>query len=210
MTPMSEQNMPKLPTASAQWHMFPPCSICGRATMVTEYNGGHICETCLDKVKAARERAGRERASALAKGGIRPPEPAKDCKTRPTRKQATEQPEAPKEKPVQGRVTGTLGMLYQAAYAVYVNDTIRTAEVNNLGEALGKAAAINLFSPFFYCLVAAAVISLVGVIGKSKICMLLALAATIGAFCLLPGAAGRLVVPAVLFLISFCRMNGST
>lgn len=136
-----------------------------------------------------------------------PPEPAKDCKTRPTRKQATEQPEAPKEKTVQGRVTGTLGMLYQAAYAVYVNETIRTAEVNNLGEALGKAAAINMFSPFFYCLVAAAVLSLIGVLGKQKVCMLLALAATIGAFCVLPGALDRLIIPAVLFLISYCRMN---
>lgn len=105
-----------------------------------------------------------------------------------------------------GRVWGTFGMLYMAGYALYINSVINGAEVNNLGKAIGKAAAIKLFSPFFYCVLAAALISLVGVVGKNKICVLLALAATIGAAFILPGAFEMLIIPAVFFLISYVRM----
>lgn len=107
---------------------------------------------------------------------------------------------------VKGRIWGTLGMLYMAFYALYINSVIRGAEVNNLGEAIGKAAAISMFSPFFYCVLAAALLSLVGVVGKNKLCILLALAATIGSVFILPSALEMLLIPAVLFLISYIRM----
>lgn len=105
-----------------------------------------------------------------------------------------------------GRIWGTLGMLYMGGYALYINSVIIGAETNNLGEIIGKAAAINLFSPFFYIVLAAALLSLVGVISKNKMCILLALAATIGAVFILPDAIELLILPAVLFLISYIRM----
>ena len=113
------------------------------------------------------------------------------------------EPAAPR---TQGRIFGTLGMLYMSGYAMYINSVISGAEVNNLGEAIGKAAAINMFSPFFYIVLAAALFSFVGVLGKNKMCILLALAATIGAVFILPGAFEMLLIPAVLFLISYIRM----
>ena len=106
----------------------------------------------------------------------------------------------------QGRVFGTIGTLYMAGYAVYINETIRSANVTNLGEAIGKAAAINLFGPFFYAVAAAALLGFIGAVSKNKLCILLALAATIGAFLLLPGAIKMLILPAILFLISYIRM----
>lgn len=112
----------------------------------------------------------------------------------------------PTEHKVKGRVWGTLGMLYMGGYAMYINSVITGAETNNLGEIIGKAAAINLFSPFFYIVLAAALLSFVGVLGKNKMCILLALAATIGAVFILPGAFEMLLIPAVLFLISYIRM----
>lgn len=105
-----------------------------------------------------------------------------------------------------GRVFGTLGTLYMMGYALYIYDTISGAEVRNLGEALGKAIAVQAFTPFFYCVLASALLSFVGTVGKNKMCMLLALTATIGAFFLLPGALNMLIMPAVFFLISFVRM----
>ena len=117
-----------------------------------------------------------------------------------------EEPTAPAVPKTKGRVWGTMGMLYMAAYALYINSVITGAEVSNLGEAIGKAAAINMFSPFFYCVLAAVLLALVGVVGKNKMCILLALAATIGAVFILPGAIGMLVIPAVMFLISYIRM----
>lgn len=113
------------------------------------------------------------------------------------------EPAAPR---TQGRIFGTLGMMYMAGYAMYINSTINGAQVTNLGEAIGKAAAINLFSPFFYIVLAAALLSFVGVLGKNKMCILLALAATIGAVFILPGTFEMLLIPAVLFLISYIRM----
>lgn len=110
------------------------------------------------------------------------------------------------EKKAKGRVWGTLGMLYMTGYAFYINDVISSANVTNLGEAIGKAAAVNVFSPFFYCVLASALLAFVGVVGKNKICVLLALAATIGAVCILPGAFEMLIIPAVLFVISYIRM----
>ena len=110
------------------------------------------------------------------------------------------------ENKVKGRIWGTLGMLYMGGYAMYINSVITGAETNNLGEIIGKAAAINLFSPFFYIVLAAALLSFVGVLGKNKMCILLALAATIGAVFILPGAFEMLLIPAVLFLISYIRM----
>lgn len=109
-------------------------------------------------------------------------------------------------KKTQGRVWGTLGMLYMAAYALYINSVFSSAEVNNIGEALGKSAAINIFSPFFYFVLGAALLALVGVVGKNKICILLSLAATIGAIFILPGALEMLIIPTVMFLISYIRM----
>lgn len=112
-------------------------------------------------------------------------------------------PIAPKTK---GRVWGTLGMLYMAAYALHINSVLTDAEVSNFGEAIGKAVAINIFSPFFYCVLAAALLSLISVVGKNKMCILLSLAATIGAAFILPSAIEMLVIPAVMFLISYIRM----
>lgn len=117
-----------------------------------------------------------------------------------------EEPTAPAVPKTKGRVWGSLGMLYMAGYAMYINSVINGAEVNNLGEAIGKAAAINMFSPFFYIVLAAALLSFVGVVGKNKLCILLALAATVGAVFILPGAFEMLIIPAVLFLISYIRM----
>lgn len=112
----------------------------------------------------------------------------------------------PTEHKVKGRVWGTLGMMYMAGYAMYINSTINGAQVTNLGEAIGKAAAYNIFQPFFYCVLAGALLSFVGVVGKNKTCMLLALAATIGSVFILPGAFEMLIIPAVLFIISYLRM----
>lgn len=113
------------------------------------------------------------------------------------------EPAAPRTK---GRIFGTLGMMYMAGYAMYINSTINGAQVNNLGEAIGKAAAYNIFQPFFYCVLAGALLSFVGVVGKNKTCILLALAATIGSVFILPGAFEMLIIPSVLFLISYIRM----
>lgn len=113
------------------------------------------------------------------------------------------EPATPRTK---GRIWGTLGMLYMAGYAMYINSTITGAQVTNLGEAIGKAAAYNIFQPFFYCVLAGALLSFVGVVGKNKTCMLLALAATIGSVFILPGALEMLIIPSVLFLISYIRM----
>ena len=118
----------------------------------------------------------------------------------------TETPVQAQPKRTKGLVWGTLGMLYMAGYAFYTNSVINDAQITNLGEAIGKAAAIKAFSPFFYCLLAAALLSFVGVVGKNKLCILFALAATIGAFILLPGSIGMLIIPAAMFLISFIRM----
>lgn len=122
----------------------------------------------------------------------------------PEENTSTEIPAAKKK--TQGRVWGTLGMLYMAGYALYINQVISGANVTNLGEAIGKAAAINMFSPFFYCTLASALLAFVGVVGKNKICILLALAAIIGAAFILPGAIEMLIIPAILFLISYIRM----
>ena len=111
------------------------------------------------------------------------------------------------EKQVKGRVWGTLGMLYMGGYALYIKYVIDSANVTNLGEAIGKAAAYNIFQPFFYCVLASALLSFVGVVGKNKTCILLALTATIGAAFILTGALEILLIPAVLFLISFIRMS---
>jgi hypothetical protein len=105
-----------------------------------------------------------------------------------------------------GRVWGSLGMLYMAGYALYIQYVIDSANVTNLGEAIGKAAAYRIFQPFFYIVLASALLSFVGVVGKNKICILLALTATIGAVFILPGAFNMLLIPAVLFLISYLRM----
>lgn len=118
----------------------------------------------------------------------------------------TEENPVPAAKQTKGRVWGSLGMLYMAGYAMYINSVINGAEVNNLGEAIGKAAAINMFSPLFYIVLAAALFSFVGVVGKNKLCILLALASTVGAVFILPGAFEMLIIPAVLFLISYIRM----
>lgn len=117
-----------------------------------------------------------------------------------------ETPSEATPKRTKGLVCGTLGMIYMAGYAFYVNSTINGAEVTNLGEAIGKAAAIKMFTPFFYCLVASALLSFVGIVGKNKMFVLLALAATIGAFFIVPGSIEMLIAPALLFLISFVRM----
>ncbi|MBO7171656.1 MAG: hypothetical protein J6V52_01690 [Bacteroidaceae bacterium] len=110
------------------------------------------------------------------------------------------------EKQTKGRVWGTLGMLYMGGYALYIKYVIDSANVTNLGEAIGKAAAYNIFQPFFYCVLASALLSFVGVVGKNKTCILLALTATIGAAFVLTGALEILLIPAVLFLISYIRM----
>lgn len=116
-----------------------------------------------------------------------------------------QQPQAV-EKKVKGRVWGTLGMLYMAGYILYIQYVLDGTNVTNLGEAIGKAAAYRIVEPFFYCVLASALLSLIGVIGKNKTCILLALAATIGAVFILPGAFRMLLIPAVLFLISYIRM----
>lgn len=116
-----------------------------------------------------------------------------------------QQPQAV-EKKVKGRVWGTLGMLYMAGYVLYIQYVLDGTNVTNLGEAIGKAAAYRIVEPFFYCVLASALLSLIGVIGKNKTCILLALAATIGAVFILPGAFKMLLIPAVLFLISYIRM----
>lgn len=116
-----------------------------------------------------------------------------------------QQPQAV-EKKVKGRVWGTLGMLYMAGYILYIQYVLDGTNVTNLGEAIGKAAAYRIVEPFFYCVLASALLSLIGVIGKNKTCILLALAATIGAVFIIPGAFRMLLIPAVLFLISYIRM----
>ena len=113
------------------------------------------------------------------------------------------EPSTPK---TQGRIFGTLGMLYMAGYAMYINATISGASVSNLGEAIGKAAAYNAFRPFFYCVLAGALLSFVGLVGKNKTFILLALTATIGSVFMLPGAFEMLIIPAILFIISYIRM----
>ena len=112
----------------------------------------------------------------------------------------------PTEHKVKGRVWGTLGMLYMGGYALYIRSVLDGANVTNLGEAIGKAAALNIFQPFFYAVLAAAILSFVGVVSKNKTCILLALAATIGSVFIVTGAFEMLLIPAVFFLISYLRM----
>lgn len=112
----------------------------------------------------------------------------------------------PAEKQTKGRVWGTLGMIYMAGYAMYIQYVMDSASVTNLGEAIGKAAAYKIVQPFFYCVLASAILSLVGVVGKNKTCVLLALVATIGSIFILPRAFENLLIPAVMFLISYIRM----
>lgn len=110
------------------------------------------------------------------------------------------------EQKVKGRALGFFGMLYMAGYLLYIHSVFSGAKVNNLGSAIGMAAAINLFGPFFYSILAAVLFSLVGVLGKKQLCILFALAATIGAIFILPSAFKMLIIPAVLFLFSYVRM----
>lgn len=112
----------------------------------------------------------------------------------------------PIAKKAKGRVWGTLGMLYTAGYALYIQYVLDGTNVTNLGEAIGKAAAYKILGPFFYCVLASALLSLVGVVGKNKTCILLALVATVGAVIMFPRAFEILLIPAVLFLISYIRM----
>ncbi len=112
----------------------------------------------------------------------------------------------PQQKKTKGIVCGSVGMIYMAVYTLYTYYVLYGAEVTNFGEVIGKAAALNMFGPFYYFLLAATLMSLCGVIGKYKILILFAFVATTGAFFILPGSFEVLLIPAILFLISYIRM----
>lgn len=112
-----------------------------------------------------------------------------------------------KQTATQGTVTGVLGTIYMALYAIYINSVVSGASVSNIGEAFGKAVAISMYRPFFYCVLASALLALVGVASKNKVCVLLAFAATVGALIMLPDAFGMLVLPMILFIVSYVRMS---
>lgn len=111
------------------------------------------------------------------------------------------------EEPVKGRILGALGMLYMGAYALFIHSTMYGAETGNIGEALGKAIAIKMLTPFFYCVIASAIMALISVVSKKKTFMLLALAATAFGFFVFPNSIKVIFIPAALFLASYIRMS---